>query len=98
MSIRPTVSIYATTGAGPWVTDPGRHCAPGKIEDPDIFFPDSRADDAIQPALNTCRRCPVRPQCRDYALATPGLYGVWGGLTQGERDRMHRRRRFEDAL
>lgn len=36
-------------------------------------------------AKNVCRGCPVLQQCRDHALAVHEPYGVWGGLTVGER-------------
>lgn len=47
-----------------------------------------------------CHGCPVVNECLDYALAhmystgdgieqaAIGRYGVWGGTTPGERDRM----------
>jgi WhiB family redox-sensing transcriptional regulator len=37
-----------------------------------------------------CRSCPVRRQCLDYALATHQTEGVWGGMSVGERRRLHR--------
>lgn len=48
-----------------------------------IFYPDrgERADDAKQ----FCRRCPVMAQCRAHGLQKE-TYGVWGGLTEKERD------------
>ena len=33
-----------------------------------------------------CAGCPVMRQCRDYALATREPYGVWGGLSEHERE------------
>lgn len=35
-----------------------------------------------------CARCPVRPRCAAYALATREPYGIWGGLTEAERRRL----------
>ncbi len=32
-----------------------------------------------------CAGCPVRSECLDAALANDERYGVWGGLTDGER-------------
>ncbi len=86
---RPQLSTTRIARPGPWASDPSRHCAPGKVA-PEIFFPDSRTDYASAPALQACQWCPVRQPCRDYALAHPGLHGVWGGLTQADRDRIHR--------
>jgi WhiB family redox-sensing transcriptional regulator len=42
-----------------------------------------------------CASCPVLTQCRAYALDAGEPYGIWGGLTEGERDavrRVHRHR------
>ena len=30
-------------------------------------------------------RCPALDQCRDHALTTREPYGIWGGLSEGER-------------
>jgi WhiB family transcriptional regulator, redox-sensing transcriptional regulator len=43
-------------------------------------------------AKRFCAQCPVIVQCRDYSLTFREPYGVWGGLTEGERLRM-----FEDT-
>lgn len=40
-------------------------------------------------AKAVCNTCPVLRQCREYALATHEPYGVWGGLTEEERNRVH---------
>ena len=42
-------------------------------------------------ALAICEDCPVRQECLEAALADRNLDGVWGGTTQGERRRFHRR-------
>lgn len=52
------------------------------------FFVDK--DDDIAAAKDICRRCPVRTQCLDHALALEdagvwAVMGIWGGLTQDER-------------
>ena len=39
-----------------------------------------------QAAKAVCARCPVILQCREYALATREPYGVWGGLSETERE------------
>jgi WhiB family redox-sensing transcriptional regulator len=38
-----------------------------------------------QAAKHICAACPVRVPCRDFALRTEGLIGVWGGLGESER-------------
>jgi WhiB family redox-sensing transcriptional regulator len=37
-------------------------------------------------AKNVCRSCPVLAQCRAHALTVHEPYGIWGGLTVGERN------------
>ena len=39
----------------------------------------------IQAAKAICATCPVIQQCLDHALQTGEQYGVWGGLSEGER-------------
>ena len=39
-------------------------------------------------ALAVCDRCPVQPECLAYAVATRQQYGVWGGRTQQELQRL----------
>jgi WhiB family redox-sensing transcriptional regulator len=33
-----------------------------------------------------CGACPVKVQCAQHALAVREPYGVWGGLTEDERE------------
>jgi len=53
--------------------------------DPETFFP--RNPEQARRARSVCERCPVVPECLDYAswLRTrmpsgTTLYGVWGGV------------------
>jgi WhiB family redox-sensing transcriptional regulator len=39
-----------------------------------------------------CRRCPVIAQCRAHALAVGESYGIWGGLSESERELLLKRR------
>ncbi|MEU4115681.1 WhiB family transcriptional regulator [Kitasatospora sp. NPDC028055] len=39
-------------------------------------------------AKAVCAGCPVRIECRRHALQTREPYGVWGGLTEDERQRL----------
>ena len=32
-----------------------------------------------------CSRCPVRPECLEYALRLREPHGIWGGLNEMER-------------
>jgi WhiB family redox-sensing transcriptional regulator len=52
---------------------------------PSIFFP---ADDAsTRPAKLICAQCPVKSQCREYAIRTYQHHGIWGGMDERERRR-----------
>lgn len=37
-----------------------------------------------------CAQCPVRPSCAAAALESGEKYGIWGGLTEEERERITR--------
>ncbi|ADU00888.1 MULTISPECIES: WhiB family transcriptional regulator [Mycolicibacterium] len=42
-------------------------------------------------AKEMCRRCPVIAQCRSHALAVGEPYGIWGGLSESERELLLKR-------
>jgi WhiB family redox-sensing transcriptional regulator len=54
----------------------------------EVFFPDDDARSALRrhedAAKRICRQCPVVNECRDHALRTPELHGVWGAMTARE--------------
>ena len=61
--------------------------------DPDVFFPpDSERGPVRQrresQAKQYCEHCPVLARCREHALMVQEPYGVWGGLTAGDRQRI----------
>ena len=37
-------------------------------------------------AKEVCQHCPVLDQCRRHALAVQEPYGIWGGLSESERE------------
>jgi WhiB family transcriptional regulator, redox-sensing transcriptional regulator len=41
-------------------------------------------------AKQICRSCPVIQQCRAHSLAVREPYGVWGGMSESERDEIIR--------
>lgn len=55
---------------------------------PDVFFTQEMTKEAQKfgedIAKSMCQKCPVRVQCRDYALSTK-VSGIWGGMTEAER-------------
>ena len=67
-----------------------------RTTNPDIFFhpegergPSRRRREARAKAI--CEQCPVLRECREHALAVHEPYGVWGGMTEEERDEVYRR-------
>lgn len=55
----------------------------------DWWFPDQGDIPTIhtQIAVNTCKTCPVRGDCLEYAQDNRIEHGIWGGLTQAQRTR-----------
>lgn len=71
----------------------------------DPFFPEKSSGNAdvmaAKKLCNTC--CPVRDQCREFALNWPAgqyghLYGVWGGLSETDRYAIQRKIKAAAAL
>jgi WhiB family redox-sensing transcriptional regulator len=73
---------------GSWVSR--ARCATAGI-DPEIFFP-PRGPRKDSTAKAICATCPVRRECRQYALKASEEHGVWGGLNAAEREDLKRRR------
>lgn len=44
-------------------------------------------------AKTICETCPVLKTCRQFAMESKELYGVWGGLTETERHKLAGRQR-----
>ncbi|WP_257890294.1 WhiB family transcriptional regulator [Rhodococcus sp. USK10] len=42
----------------------------------------------IHEAKKICSRCPVQRPCRDHALAVREPFGIWGGMSEEDRDRI----------
>ena len=59
--------------------------------DSDIFYhPDGERGSARERRVSTakaiCAACPVLAQCREHALKTREPYGVWGGMSEEDRE------------
>lgn len=85
-----TARSYAPTRVIPHSVIDGALC---RDVNPDLFFPPDqdlrgRPQWTPSPAIAICRRCPVIESCRKDALSVVGLHGVWGGLTEGQRDKI----------
>lgn len=62
--------------------------------DPDLFFPISmtgRALEQIAKAKAICAGCAVRGKCLEFAQDHDSMYGIWGGTTLQDRQRLRRR-------
>ena len=83
-----TVTIAPASDRADWRTS-----AACRDADPELFFPgdDIRAARAqVKTAKLICRGCPVSATCLNWALASGQEAGIWGGLTEDERRRLHR--------
>ncbi len=63
-------------------------------EDTDLFFhPEGergpRRAARERAAKDICARCPVIAECSAWALMTREPYGVWGGLSESDREEMY---------
>ena len=72
-------------------------------EDPDTFFhPEGErgpARDARERAAKlVCASCPVLAQCAAHALTVREPYGVWGGMSEDDREAIYRTRRLAPAV
>lgn len=59
--------------------------------DPEVFFPEQGA--SSRPAKRVCMACSARVACLEWSVATGQRYGVWGGLSERERQKWKRERR-----
>jgi len=55
-----------------------------------LFFPE-RGEPVTSVIKDLCTECPVRTDCLEYALHHE-RYGVWGGLTEDQRQKIRRER------
>lgn len=54
--------------------------------DPEAFYPEKGG--STRSAKRICADCPVRSECLLDALDRGEEFGVWGGLSRGERRRL----------
>ena len=84
---KPTLDVWEWQFAG--------HC---RQVSPEVFFhPEgergSKRRTRATAAKEVCVSCPVLQQCRTHALTVREPYGVWGGLTEDERESYYTRER-----
>jgi len=92
MSIRKSPYPYIPPGpsVNKWAWQVRGAC---REEDPALFYHrDGERGGAVEArehaAKAICRRCPVIQECAAYALSSQEPYGVWGGMTESERERL----------
>jgi WhiB family redox-sensing transcriptional regulator len=49
-------------------------------------------------AKSICQSCPVLRLCREHALAVHEPYGIWGGMSESEREALIKRGKRELAV
>ncbi|MGW5200781.1 WhiB family transcriptional regulator [Streptomyces spiralis] len=59
--------------------------------DPELFFPEPDEVDRIREAKTLCAQCPVRRVCLDAALENGDSAGIRGGMTEEEREPLHKK-------
>jgi len=64
---------------------PNANCR--NIENPDIFFPVSKEDEAnsLQVTQVICGNCMNRKECLEFALSEQIPYGIWAGTSPSQR-------------
>ncbi len=87
LDLRPWVAAGVIDGrdGGPGDWARGAVCAQ---TDPDAFYPEAEAGGRCESAKSICARCEVRVECLTYALVTRERFGVWGGTSAHEREKM----------
>jgi WhiB family redox-sensing transcriptional regulator len=63
--------------------------------DPDLWFSSNPFE--IEAAKKSCRSCPVRDKCLEFALENNERYGVWGEKSPTQRERIKTKRRADVA-
>jgi WhiB family redox-sensing transcriptional regulator len=64
--------------------------------DPDQFFPDEEGKSSAKHARTVCATCPVVRECAEFGIRNHE-YGIWGGLTDKQRDDIRRARKRRKA-
>jgi WhiB family transcriptional regulator, redox-sensing transcriptional regulator len=67
---------------------------------PELFFPVSNTSKSLEQVAEAkaiCARCLVRRRCLAFALRTRQVHGIWGGLTEEERNQQTLARKADAA-
>lgn len=79
-----------TLGDYTWHTRAACRPTPDHPVDPELFFPEPDEMDRIRAAKELCSRCPVIATCLEAALEDGDRIGIRGGMTEEERELLHR--------
>lgn len=66
-----------------------RNAAACQGTDTEVFFSDASEDQ--ETARHVCWTCPSASECRQWAIEAREKFGMWGGLTAGERHALSRK-------
>ena len=73
------------------MNEPWRHKAACRGQDTEYWFSaDSGVTPSVRKALDVCRGCEVQLACLQYAVDRPEYFGIWGGMTSKQRQRIRR--------
>ena len=63
----------------------------------DFWFPEKEAGSSntteMVMAKSICRRCPHQAECLEWGIQNE-MHGIWGGVAEGERRLIRRKRRI----
>ena len=99
--MNPKQRTSASTGNSPYARsrqrdtpDPARNASEPWYElgackgtNPELFFPDTSSHSAEARAICNSE-CRVREECLKYALENDERFGIWGGLSARQRNKM----------
>ena len=60
--------------------------------DPELFFPEVGGATAAL-AKQVCAACEVQTECLEYAMEHREVRGIWGGMTERQRDQLRKQQR-----
>ena len=85
-----TYSTPTEEGAGLRAGTDWRSLAACRGLDTELFFP-GRGESAPE-ATAACAACVVQAECRNYAVESRQLFGIWGGTSERQRRRLRAER------
>ncbi|MFF7262235.1 WhiB family transcriptional regulator [Streptomyces sp. NPDC008159] len=86
-----TPAHFRTLGDHTWQNRAACRSTEHHPVDPELFFPEPDDFDKIATAKALCAQCPVRRTCLDVALENRDREGIRGGLTEEEREPLHKK-------